>query len=91
MQFRLLVYSEIESLGIKGFLNQLLPKVGFQLLSHTKTSFLIQAVIGRQKHLIKISSPIRIIRILKPYITDCTYETWFICSLLVWKLNKRVA
>ena len=88
MQFRLLVYSEIESLGIKGFLYQLLPKVGFQLLSHTKTSFSIQAAIGRQKHLIKISSPIRI---LKPYITDCTYETWFICSLLVWKLNKRVA
>ena len=27
---RLLVYSEIESLGIKGFLNQLLPKVGQQ-------------------------------------------------------------
>ena len=27
---RLLVYSEIESLGIKGFLNQLLPKVGEQ-------------------------------------------------------------
>ena len=28
---RLLVYSEIESLGIKGFLNQLLPKVGSQI------------------------------------------------------------
>ena len=27
---RLLVYSEIESLGIKGFLNQLLPKVFVQ-------------------------------------------------------------
>ena len=27
---RLLVYSEIESLGIKGFLNQLLPKVGLK-------------------------------------------------------------
>ena len=34
---RLLVYSEIESLGIKGFLNQLLPKVGFQFLSDTQT------------------------------------------------------
>ena len=33
---RLLVYSEIESLGIKGFLNQLLPKVGSQIGLNTQ-------------------------------------------------------
>ena len=46
---RLLVYSEIESLGIKGFLNQLLPKVWkFSSKMFGKFSFFSMQVFAQQ-------------------------------------------